>query len=45
MVPVTEAEAFAARWRERYLRAHRTAAHRAQFFTTAPGPPAFEVIG
>lgn len=45
MVPVAEAEAFVARWRERYLRAHRTAAHRAQFFTTAPGPPAFEVIG
>ena len=44
MVPVGEADAFAARWRERYLRVHR-AAHRAQFFATAPGPPAFEITG
>jgi galactokinase len=44
MVPVAEAEAFAARWRERYLRVHRSAARRAQFFATAPGQPAFEVI-
>lgn len=45
MVPVAEAERFASRWRERYLRVHHSASHRALFFTTSPSPPAFEVLG
>lgn len=44
MVPVAEAERFIARWREKYLRGHPNAAHRAQFFTTSPSPPAFELL-
>jgi galactokinase len=44
MVPAAEAERFIGRWRERYLRAHPNAAHRAQFFTTVPSPPAFELL-
>jgi len=43
MVPADHAEEFAARWRERYVRAHRHSASRAQFLTTAPSHPAFEV--
>ena len=43
MIPADQAEEFSARWRERYVRAHRQAASRAQFFTTAPSHPAFEV--
>lgn len=45
MIPTSEAERFAARWREKYLRVHHSASHRAQFFTTAPSPPAFELLG
>lgn len=45
MVPRAEAERFATRWRERYLRTHHSASHRALFFVTQPSPPAFEVIG
>lgn len=44
MVPTAEAERFAARWREKYLRVHHGAARRALFFTTAPSMPAFEVL-
>ena len=43
MIPANHAEEFAARWRDRYVRAHRQSASRAQFFTTAPSHPAFEV--
>jgi galactokinase len=44
MVPTADAERFASRWRERYLRTHHSASHRALFFTTAPSPPAFELL-
>ena len=44
MVPASDAERFASRWRERYLRTHGSASHRALFFTTRPGAPAFEVV-
>ena len=44
MLPKAEAERFAGRWRDRYFRAHRSAAHRALFFTTDPSPPAFELL-
>lgn len=44
MIPTAEAERFAARWREKYLRVHHSASHRAQFFQTAPSSPAFELI-
>ncbi len=44
MVPTGDAERFAARWRERYLRTHGQASHRAQFFTTQPTAPALEVL-
>lgn len=45
MIPSEEAERFASRWRDRYLRVHHSASHRSQFFVTAPSPPAFELIG
>lgn len=45
MVPQAEAEQFALRWRERYVRVHRASSHRAQFFVTGPGQPAFELLG
>lgn len=45
MIPARQAEAFMARWRERYVRAHPVAAQRAQFFVTSPGVSAFEMIG
>jgi galactokinase len=44
MVPTGEAEPFISRWRDRYLRTHRTALPRAQFFSTQPSAPACEVI-
>jgi galactokinase len=43
MIANSDAEKFALRWRERYLRAHGNTSHRALFFTTAPSSPAFEV--
>lgn len=43
MIPTHQAEAFLARWRERYIRMHPTAGARSQFFITAPGPAAFEL--
>ncbi|PHX64816.1 MAG: galactokinase [Gemmatimonadetes bacterium] len=45
MVPVSDAERFASRWRDRYLRTHPAASHRALFFTTSPSAPASEVVG
>jgi galactokinase len=45
MVPLQEAERFATRWRERYLRTHGSAAQRSLFFATSPSAPAFEVDG
>lgn len=44
MIATADADRFALRWRERYLRAHAAASHRALFFTTNPAPPAFELI-
>ena len=44
MVPLSDAERFATRWRERYLRTHGSASHRSQFFTTRPSSPAFELV-
>jgi galactokinase len=44
MIPKAEAERFAGRWRDRYVRAHHSAAHRSLFFTTDPSPPAFELL-
>jgi hypothetical protein len=44
MVPTVDAERFASRWREKYLRVHHGASHRAQFFPTAPSSPAFELV-
>ena len=43
MVQASDAERFASRWRERYLRTHGSASHRALFFSTRPTAPAFEV--
>lgn len=43
MIPASQADAFMARWRERYTRSHPNAAKRAHFFVTGPGPAAFEV--
>jgi galactokinase len=44
MVPLSDAERFATRWRERYLRTHGSASHRTQLFTTRPSSPAFELV-
>ena len=44
MVPASDAERFASRWRERYLRTHGSASHRSLFFTTRPSAPAFELV-
>lgn len=44
MVPTAEAERFAGKWRERYLRVHHSASHRSLFFATSPSPPAFELL-
>lgn len=44
MIPARHAEAFALRWRDLYARAHPQSAKRAQFFSTAPGVAAFEVL-
>lgn len=43
MVRADAAEAFAERWRGRYLAQFRARGRRAQFLVTAPGVPAFEV--
>ncbi|WP_310569897.1 galactokinase family protein [Gemmatimonas sp.] len=44
MVPSHDAERFASRWRDRYLRTHGSASHRALFFATRPTVPALEVV-
>jgi galactokinase len=44
MVPTSEAERFASRWRDRYVRTHASAARRALFFPTSPSAPACEVV-
>ena len=44
MVPTNEAERFASRWRDRYVRTHASAARRALFFPTSPSAPACEVV-
>ncbi|WP_411281472.1 galactokinase family protein [Gemmatimonas sp.] len=44
MVHAIDAERFASRWRDRYLRTHGSASHRSLFFTTQPSAPAFEVV-
>jgi len=44
MVPTADAERFATRWRDKYLRVHHGAAHRALFFQTGPSMPVFEVV-
>ncbi|HEY0929397.1 MAG TPA: galactokinase family protein [Gemmatimonas sp.] len=44
MIPAAQADAFMARWRERYVRAHPVAAQRSQFFVTAPSASAFELV-
>jgi galactokinase len=44
MIPRADAERFASRWREKYLRVHHSASHRALFFETSPSPPAFELV-
>jgi galactokinase len=44
MVPASEAERFASRWRERYVRTHASAARRALFFPTRPSAPACEIV-
>lgn len=43
MVTAADADRFAARWREQYLRGHPAASPRTQFFVSRPAPPAFEV--
>lgn len=44
MIRIEDADKFAARWREKYLRSHASASQRALFFVTRPSPPAFEVV-
>ena len=43
LVPVAEADSFCARWRAAYEQSAPATASRAQFFTTRPAPPAFEI--
>ncbi len=43
LVPTSEADAFGGRWRAAYELTSPTPAARAQFFTTRPAPPAFEL--
>jgi galactokinase len=45
MVRTDEAEQFAARWRDRYVRGRSGHTARTHFFVTAPSAPAFEVLG
>ena len=45
LIPVTDAKDFSTRWRAAYEQVAPTSAARAQFFTTRPGPPAFEIQG
>ena len=44
MVPQVEAERFASRWRDRYLKLFPQAASRMQVFETRPSAPAFEAV-
>ena len=44
MVHVDEVERFLARWRQQYVQAFPAAAYRAQFFSTVPSAPAFEML-
>jgi galactokinase len=44
MIPVSEAESFMTRLRERYVKQFPQVAHRMQIFQTQPSAPAFEVI-
>jgi galactokinase len=43
MVPRSDADAFSARWRERYMRSYTGSTARTHFFVTGPSAPAFEV--
>jgi len=43
LVPVADAQDFMVRWRAAYEHVAPTTAAKAQFFTTRPGPPAFEI--
>jgi galactokinase len=43
MVPRDDADAFSARWRERYMRSYTGSTARTHFFVTSPSAPAFEV--
>ncbi|HYW33143.1 MAG TPA: galactokinase family protein [Gemmatimonas sp.] len=45
MVPTADADRFANSWRDRYGEAHRGPGRRAQFFSTEPSAPAFELRG
>lgn len=45
MVRSAEADRFVGRWRERYAALHKGPSRRAQFFTTEPSAPAFEISG
>ena len=44
MIPDSDAERFASRWRDRYLKLFPHVAHRMQVFPTRPSAPAFEAI-
>ena len=44
MVQVDEAERFLSRWRQQYVQVHPSASYRAQFFSTTPSAPAFELL-
>ena len=44
MIPESDAERFASRWRDRYLKLFPHVAHRMQVFPTRPSAPAFEAI-
>ncbi len=44
MIPQQDAERFASRWRDKYVKLFPRSAHRAQFFETKPSAPAFEDV-
>ncbi len=44
MVRESDAERFASRWRDRYVKVYPHASHRVQVFSTQPSAPAFEAI-
>ncbi|MEQ1690004.1 MAG: galactokinase family protein [Gemmatimonas sp.] len=44
MIPEVDAERFASRWRDRYVKAFPQVANRVQVFATKPSAPAFELI-